>query len=451
MADLLTNTSALFKVGFGKMKESMRRKQPLLEIVKGKPRKLVGSGKYMEFPVHLRGDAGTGSRGEGLNTPVPTNDVVESARVRARNVYGVIRCSGQELKLSESDEDAFASYLTKKKEWMSDELAREMSRQIQGDGSGILCRVTSTGNIAPHTVDGAGNQRTGAAAQTPVAGGTHYLRPGMQVACIEVTIATGAYVGFNPAAIGTILSTTSPNTCTFSAALNIAAAGVGNVNVLVRASLATVADYAYSVELWGLNAAISQRDPSLCGGVASAQTAFQNDAYLEISRTTYDEWASVVKGNSGVLTPLTPDLLPMHEVIRRIHDRCGEYPTHVLMAPSVYESYISALSGDVRYEPQKIKGGFLAGYPSFAHEKEMPIVRDPAAAYNQAQFINVEKMEWLEGRALQWDDIDGSILHSIPGTDLYEAKMVFYGNLGFEEPYGAGKLVDIETLTADSY
>ncbi len=448
--DLLSNTGSLFKIGYGTMKEAIRKQQPLLEIIKGKKRKLVGGGKYMEFPVHLRGDAGVGSRPEAVNTPIPTHDTVESARIRPKYVYGVIRCSGQELKMSESDEDAFASWLTKKKEWMADELAREFSRQIQGDGTGILCQVTSTGNVATHVVNGAGNQRTGAAAVTPVPNGTHYLRPGMQVAVVTVNATTGAFVGF-VGTLGTIASTALPTGVTFTAAVNITAAGAGNVNVLVRASALTTSDYAYSAEIWGLNASISANNPSTCGGVASAQTAFVSDAYLEIDRTAYDEWAAVVKGNSGVLTPLTPDLLPLHEVIRRIHDRCGKYPSHAHCAPSVFESYISALSGDVRYEPQKVKGGFLAGYPTFAHEKEMPIIRDASAPYNTFQFFNTAEMEWLEDFPLGWDETTGQLLQKIVGADMFEAVMKFYGNLGLAEPYGTGKLLDIETTTQDSY
>lgn len=137
--------------------------------------------------------------------------------------------------------------------------------------------------------------------------------------------------------------------------------------------------------------------PTLTGILGGALDA--TGAYAGQTRGTYPEWAGNVVSNSGILRPLTLDLLA--QLDQNIFAASREPWTHVLASPGVLRKY-EGLFEPVRRYPGN---GNPAGQPSYggganfdgsmqvdAYYKGRPVLRDPSMTAGYLAFVNTRQL-----------------------------------------------------------
>lgn len=103
-------------------------------------------GRYVTFAIKTRRNSGIGARNELEALPTPGQQGNAAARVGLKYQYGGIRLTGQAMKLADSNYQAFASVLDQEVTGLKDDLAKDLNRQVYGDGSGVVATLdASTG------------------------------------------------------------------------------------------------------------------------------------------------------------------------------------------------------------------------------------------------------------------------------------------------------------------
>src|ERR671931_385929 len=91
-------------------------------------------GKYVTFPIHTTRNAGIGARLENEQLPTAGQQGTAAARVSLKYLYGRVRLTGQTMELAEKNVQAFTSALDLEMNGLKRDLAKDLNRQVYGDG-----------------------------------------------------------------------------------------------------------------------------------------------------------------------------------------------------------------------------------------------------------------------------------------------------------------------------
>ena len=127
---------------------------PLLSRIKQSTEDVWG--KEIKRLAQYGVNGGIGAGTETGNLPSPAGNNYEQFTLTLKNLYGTIELSDKAIRASENRTGAFVDLLNAEMEGLLKSSSFNFGRMLYGDGTGVLCKVTSvSGNVA--TVDSVKN------------------------------------------------------------------------------------------------------------------------------------------------------------------------------------------------------------------------------------------------------------------------------------------------------
>lgn len=405
-----------------------------------KTKQLTGreaSARNFIWAVEQQRTGGTRWSADAANTsaalPQPERPRVQQARVLPKWIYKRVEASGQTMRLSQSNEGAFASELTYSMKAAVKDITKQLNFTCFGDGSGTVARINDAAIDATVAVAAAGGDYR--AEVTDYEYGTRYVSLGSNYAA-----ATAVYGGTVRAGTGIPTAKSADDNATPVLTFDALPAGwADNDFIGLEGSYdAAVAGPDGSNVMQGLQSIVDD------DGDGQLVTTVHN-----INRATAGNefWRSYVNTNAGVDRALTLGLMGI------VYDRVSETgdgtpPKKIVMHKAVRRQYQALLSPDIRFAPLQLRGGFQK--LTFAYgDEEIPIETDDDCTYGTIYFLNPDTFRMLVWHPLKWADEDGLTLRQVQDEDSWEAWMVMALQIACFRPNGNGVLRDITfSLTA---
>lgn len=351
-------------------------------------------GKYVVFPVHTTRNSGIGARLETEDLPTAGQQGYARAQVRLRYLYGRVQLTGQTIELADSNFQAFASALSEEVTGVKDDLAKDLNRQVYGDGSGSIgtaSNVVVSGTLASFVV-------------TSVAG----LQIGMTIG--TGTISSGVITSVCTGATITNINVTT-KTITTTGGTGTIAAG----HVVYRGTSATVN-----------NAQLASGDANQKEWSGLAKIVAASGAVFNIDPATTPLWVSRVDSNSGTNRALSEGLIILNADYVRA---AGSRTTVMFSNLGVRRAYFNLLVQQRRFSnTQNFEGGF-SGLAFTTDSGEIPFVVDTDAPANTIYGINEKEMKIYRDQDWTFMNRDGSNWSRVPNKDAYEATLFQYSEL----------------------
>jgi len=291
----------------------------------------------------------------------------------------------------------------------------KMSRQVIGDGSGIICQAK-----------GAGSGATALIVDSPYyADLTRFLKKGQVIdsyLAASQEIDSKAISDFDTA---TQTATIPSSTWT------------DNSNIRDEDTYGGVAEAAGTGEMMGLLGIVSNADPPEPNATLGLQGLLV---------ASYPSWKAVVKSNGGVKRALTEDL-----ILSAFDDIEMGNITVMLYTAKLRRVWASILREYKITDAKEMWGGWV-GLPFYYDGKNIPMVVDrfmpdgTILGLDESQFTlyltNKGKIvTWEEGRA-------GGYLQKVAGANQYQAEAHIFANLGVRTRRANFKISDLDEPTA---
>lgn len=388
---LTTLTAVTKEVYEGKLRAQFNEEVVLLKRIErngnGSTITSTVGGKYVTFPIKVYRNNGLGFRREGENIPKAGNQGTAPVQVKLKYGYASVELTGQSIRLVDKDFQAFISALDMEMEGVKNDTAKDLNRQMYGDGTGAIATVSTVG----------------AATTATVTSGIQWL---------QVQELVDVYVPANLAADSTAKATQVLITAVDEAAGTITvspsvtwAAG----DVIVRSGNA-------NREITGLKAIINN-----------------SGTLYGVDPNTYPIWKSVVDANGGTNRPLSESAM-----IRNVHAvrKNGGKTSLLLSNLGVQRAYWNLLVQARRFSNVKDFTGGYSGLAFTTDQGEVPMVADVDAPYNTIYGVDESDIRLYRDADWDWMDMDGSMWDRVPGSvagtikDAYAASMFSYLELG---------------------
>lgn len=336
-------------------------------------------GRYVTFPIHTKRNAGIGARLELEQLPVAGQQGHESARVGLRYLYGAVQLSGQAIKLIDEDYQAFQSSMEIELKGIKTDLARDMNRQVYGNGNGAIATLTATSAaVATITVD----------------------RPDL--------VDVGMFVDFVEAGVveNAGLTVLDVNQSTKVVTLSAPVSGAAGAYI----SRAGASNVGGQREWTGLSAIVGD-----------------TGTLYNINSATVPVWRSVVNNNGGVSTAVSETMFTkMADDIRSN----GGNTSVIFTSLGVRRSYANLLTQQRQFVNTKEFTGGFGGIAFITDKGEIPIVTDVYAPPSTAWFLNEKELTLYRENDWEFMDMDGSKWARVPGYDAYSGTLYQYSELG---------------------
>lgn len=405
MGQNLTNFDAMLKEFYPKdvVLDLVKQKAPFyFEFQKSK--RISADGRRVIQPIHSARNTGVSALGEGGLLPTAGNQAYVDLTIPFRYVYGRVDISGPVMKQTRTSQGAFDDVMDQEIEGAIKDGARDLSRQLQGFGTGILCNISDTDASATHSlVNG-----QGVADNDDIPG--RFLKAGMIVA--GITPSSGAWEF-----VRTISSVSADmKTVVFTATVTPSEAGT----ILVRqgsAAGSALADTGYAREIMGLL------------GMVDDGTYVSTYFGLTRSATTglYAQRLDLGAGN------LSLDI--MHRAFHAV-DQAGDGKIGMLVANQatareyygllqVMKRYVdtAALSPDGGLKRRADNQGYAVEF------NQVPLREDRDVPLGILHGLDMESFRRYSITEGEWADDDGRILLRNATTDSYEGRLrVLFGN-----------------------
>lgn len=383
MGATLTTLADIIKTQYAPVVgEMINHSTPILDRI-GKDYDSV-QGKDFTIPLHYGRNEGIGARGEGSALPTAGNQSYKASVLPMRYQYGRFQITGQTIKATRNNEGAYRKAVRSEMEGLANDMCDSISRQLFGDGSGLLATVAATGSSS----------------STVVVDSTAKLRVGMPVDIIVKT--TGAATA---GLAGTSVATITDGT-TFTISGTLAGSPAATYGVYIAGSR--------DLEMMGL------------GGIVSATTTVQG---LDVS--SYPWWVATVQGNSGTARAISDTIL--QKALDTLTQNSNGKASAMYTTYGVRRAYQSILAAQKQFvNTMTLTGGF----DTIAYNG-LPIIPDKNAPSGKIFVVDESKLKFYrmsdnggEDNGLFWLEEDGNMLKYVTGYDAYEAILCLYSNLG---------------------
>lgn len=391
--------------------ELVKKKFPFFYKIK-KSKLIAVDGRRVIHPLHSGRNLGVSARGEGGNLPTAGNQAYLDLTIPYKYTHGRIQWTAQALKQSRTSEGAFETIVEGEMQRMVSDIAREISRQLQGDGTGKLCKLAtgaSAGATATHNlIDG-----QGVADNDDVPG--RFLKAGMLVALIKPSDGTIEQI-MTVSSVGSDLKSV-----VFTATVNPSEANEYVVKASTAADSAAV-DVAYANEMMGLLGAID--DGTYVASYFSNTRSTAANAKLN---------SYVLDFNGGALS-----LDKLQQAFDGVDQQSDGYPSLLVAHHSTRREYLALLQVMKRYVNEKaltpdggVKGSAIRADVEF-NEVPMQAERDcPLGLIYGVDMESFMRYMLTEG---EWADEDGTIMLRVAGSDAYEGRYRVFGNVACVAP-----------------
>ena len=386
---ILTFASEALKLVYGDLHEQLRDKNPALEFIEASAQNITRNGKEVIFDTHIGRNQGIGARGIREKLPTAGAQKYKQARLELKNLYGAIEVDGQLFEQAADDYNAFINVVDNEIKGLKRDLAKDLNRQIYGDGSGTL-----------------GVVKTAAVGTNVSFDSVHWIEPDMVVDVIRGDdLATGV-VTVRDVALTVVAVDEDTNTVTFDIA-----SSAEPTDIIVRASNGA---NSYGKELTGLASIVS----------ATGVLHDIDPEDVPVWAATEVSKANPIGGAPGTLTEL--DLI---NLVQKVDKKGGDIDVF-LASPGVYNAYWNLLQGFRQFSNGASLTGGQRSFTFEALGKPIKFVSDYAAPKGTLYALSSKELVMNRKRDWAWMDRDGSMWSRVADTDAYEARIYQYSEIG---------------------
>ena len=361
---------------------------------------LDGGGKYVTFPVRVSRNSGIGSRLENELLPIAGTQGYKNVQIPLKYDYGSMKLTGQTIKLAVSNPQAFANAADQEASGLKDDLVKNTSRVLYGDGTGLMASFSSADGVNTFIVDN-----------------VQYLNEGDQIDILTSTTGAAKATSRTITTIANIAGGTT-GTVTYDGADVTVAAGDG----IYRA---------------GNFLSGTVREPLGFAKMIAATGSYQN---LDPAAAGSSRWASTVLSNSAVNRALSEGL--MMQLVDTIRTASGKKPTVIFTSLGVRRAYFNLLTQQRRYTDTKTFAGGMQGL-AFNMGTEIPVVEDVDCKYNTMYMVCEDEVALVKNTDWEWIDEQGDILTKVQGYDVFEGTMRKFWEVATKQRNAHGVIKDI--------
>lgn len=353
--------------------DQMSKSTVLLARVKKELERMNQSGKSFTVPLRKAYSQGVGARAYNGTLPTAGANKYTEAIVPLKYNFGRIKIYDAVIKASKKNEGAFVNAVDDELTGVLEAMRQDVNRQLNGNGTGLLCTVASV---------------SGSGTLTVTVDSTWRLREGMLI---------DFYTGASPVTNGT--------------SIEIATITSATTFTCVCAGSPTTADVVY-------RAGSKDLEMAGTGTIISATGIFQG-----IDRSVDYSWQAQVLHNSA--TPRDLTLALMQQAVSESGKRGGNISL-IICDFTQRDKYVNLLVHDKRFvNTLTLDGGHEA-----VKFNEKPVVADAEAAAGEINFIDESTLMRCPLSEFEWMDEDGSILQKVSGEAAYEGVLCLYDNFG---------------------
>jgi len=358
--------------------EQLNNEVLLLQRLEKRDQELFGNQAIV--PIHTGRSGAIGARGEGGALPAPGNQVYAKAVYDLKYLYGRVRVSGPSMAKTSSEAGAFLQSLKSELDGIRNDLRKDVSRQVYGDGTGVIAAFTASGASVTQTITSDEPLRHG------------WIYPGM-----VVDIGTSA----NPVLVGT-RTVVSVNLATPSVTFDTTCTPAATDRIFRQGS-AAASSVVYEIDA-GLQKLVSTAANTV-GGINAATSSIWDN------------------GRDTAGGALALDTLMKAYNLQRI---AGGNLTAIVTSFGLQRAYFNLLQSKVQYvTPTKLAGGFQS-----LEFMGMPLIADIDAPFGKVYFLDESTIKVFTNRDWHFLDEDGNVLKWNNGFDEWEAVLARYMNLG---------------------
>jgi hypothetical protein len=367
----------------------------------------------LHFNVKLETGGAVANVPDGRLLPRPTQLKRANGRADLAHTYTVVAIGGQGIALTQDNRSAFVSLLEDQLDDGMERVRNDVERQYNGDGRGILCKLSSVtgaptyGVTDPYGIAGAGP-------------GTMLLIDDMDVAVINP--GTGAERG----RAKVVSSDPAAGTVTLSAA--VAGAAIGDYLVLCNDNSATGSD------------AVNNYLNESSGILAAAATG---NTFEGISGATYRRWNAVVLDGAGA--DLTEGKLA--EFAATLRAKSGKTEFLYYTSPGIVVKLGAQLATQVRREPGRKT--LQAGYEAVEINGRTILegVWCPKGHFFAID-TDADCVGWANLVEMGYVDLDGAKLHRVEGRHAYRADLWFPHQAIWFRRNAVGKITNLTDISS---
>jgi hypothetical protein len=388
---ILTFASEALKLVYGDLHEQLRDKNPALEFIEASAQNITRNGKEVIFDTHIGRNQGIGARGIREKLPTAGAQKYKQARLELKNLYGAIEVDGQLFEQAADDYNAFINVVDNEIKGLKRDLAKDLNRQIYGNGSGVLGVVKTTDSTADTSVD---------------FDSVHWIEPDMIVALLDGTDLVDGTPTVKNASLTVVSVDEDTNVVIFDTAVAVVAG-----DVIVRSSNGATS---FNKELTGLASIVS----------ATGVLHDIDPEDVPVWASTEVSKANPIGGAPGTLTEL--DLI---NLVQKVDKKGGDVDVF-LASPGVYNAYWNLLQGFRQFSNGASLTGGQRSFTFEALGKPIKFVSDYAAPKGTLYALSSKELVMNRKRDWAWMDRDGSMWSRVADTDAYEARIYQYSEIG---------------------
>jgi hypothetical protein len=404
---ILTFASEALKLVYGDLHEQLRDKNPALEFIEASSQNITRNGKEVIFDTHIGRNQGIGARGVREKLPIAGAQKYKQAHLYLKNLYGAIEVDGQLFEQAADDYNAFINVVDMEIKGLKRDLAKDLNRQIYGDGSGKLAVIVAQPSSTTLTVDA-----------------TDWLEEGMVVDVVDPVTGVKQQSGA-ASSIEIVSINETTKVVTVTGTLGTFNTNISAGDIIVRSSNGV---NSFGKELTGL------------GAIVSATGELH-----EIDPATTPVWAATEVALGSVGTPGTLTELNLINLVQSVDKKGGDVDVF-LASPGVYNAYWNLLQGFRQFTNG---AGLTGGQRSFTFEalgKPIRFVSDYAAPKGTLYALSSKELVINRKKDWSWMDRDGSMWSRVADTDAYEARIYQYSEIGTYRRNAHAKLSNIAEL-----
>jgi len=404
MSGELTKTAfdaMLKEIYLGPVRKQFNVATPLLTLIRKDADSVDATGKQAIIPVRLSNAQGIGARADGEALPTQQTGVKLQQKVPVKHNYATFRVTGPTMRASRKDSGAFARAADDEMTDLTDAFLKDINRQINGDGLGIMGVIDSVSSQIITIY----KQSDGIAYP-----GTQYIKRGQTLSVIDTDTTTVNCTDL-------IVTSVTDTTVTVTGAIT-----ADQGDFLVRKLSITDTDLATANhEILGIRAAVND----------------DTGTYLNLDRSTYSELkAKVYDDNDETSKIITlarvQEVLTYMEKAKKTNSPKVEIGKGKILYTTfeIRDKIAAILESDKRYmNTVDLPGGWTSVTYS-----GVPIVTDVDCYPGELFGLHLSDFAMYHLGEPSWADEDGSILKFVTGYDMYEGILYWDSELGCSRP-----------------
>lgn len=399
MASTLAAADAVTKIGYGDIHDQLDGFVVALQMVEKGAKYLTNGNVEVQFATRMGRSRGIGARQEGEDLPAAGRARDARASIFLKYQYGAIQGNGQVFKQVTTNPQSFVDWMKREMTDIKESLARDLNRQVYGDGTGTIALLTAAATTATVlTVDD-----------------THFLEIDMTIDVLTAaTLGNATPTKGNTAELtivdinhttGEVTVTGGTVTAAAGSAIVLTSGGVNN----------------WKKEWEGLGLIVS------------------NSTLHNINPAQWPKWLPGASESSiGVLTELH-----LIKMMQSIHSK-GAKVSDLLTNYGVANAYWKDLEGNRRYKgDERLTGGYSQTPVFQSVFGDVPITLDHSCPTGTLYAVDKSQMYLHQLGDWAWMDKDGSMWKQVPNKDAYRAYIFQYSNIGVFRRNAFGKLTGI--------